>query len=249
MLDFKEYLYYNESQVLTGFTRKVKNYTLSIDPINLEIVKLEKEIQFAFIDPTKKLNKLPNTQIVTFDIECIVSKNVHQPFACSYYTEDQNGKHFKFFYLTSYKNPNEILKSALLEIITKFSPCITYIHNLSRYDLAFLNEILNNYFKVKYKFKDNQILSVDVTYIQGDNKYSIKIRDSLLLLTKSLDKLCKAYNLDANMSKSKFPYTFPSLNNLNYSGKVPEFHHFNNIPKEIYEKLVLEYGMQNKNEI
>jgi hypothetical protein len=246
MIGFKDVLNFNKSNVCIFYKRFIGTYHIDVNLNKIELIKLEKEIKTTFIKTAKPLKKLPDKEIITFDIECLISESLHIPFACSYFTQRKDSPIFKFFYLPDYDTPQDILNSALLEIITNFDGSTIYIHNLSRYDLAFLNEVLNKTFITKYKFKDEKVLSIKLKLKVKDEIHSIIIKDSILLLTKSLDNLCKAYKINSNDSKCNFPYLFPNVHNLNYCGKVPSFSNYTNLRIEEYNNLVAEYNSQNK---
>lgn len=116
-----------------------------------------------------------------------------------------------------------------------------YIHNGSSFDLIFLLKYLANIKGVNLTptYKDGKFLNLKIYYKEGNKKFNLSIKDSMLLLPSSLADLAKSFNLDDD--KDIFPYTFPNKNNLDYMGPVPAYKYFDNkkVSLEQYNDYVL----------
>ena len=101
---------------------------------------------------------------------------------------------------------------------------VLYIHNGARFDLVLLlKDLLNTgMYKIHPLYKDGKFISLKV--VRKSDNAEILIKDSFLILNSSLDKLAKSFNLV--FSKTIFPYTFPTLDNLDYIGDVPDIKYF-----------------------
>jgi len=186
---------------------------------NGEQFVMTKELKTEFIPKTRKSNKLVNN-FITLDIETFVKNNILTPFCVSIY----DGKIVSSFYLTDYKNVDEMVLSALSSImIRKYNGYNVYMHNMAKFDMIFLFKYLIKLGKVKPIIHHNRLISVDLNF----GGYQLKFRDSLLLLLNSLNKLSKSFKIDN--SKTVFPIFFVNENNLNYIGEVPDIKHFKDI--------------------
>lgn len=109
--------------------RKVKNieyfYRDSVIVLTLEHKK------FKFI---KSLNKAKRkfTKFITFDIESRTIDNVMIPYCICFY----DGFNRLSFYLSDFKNGDEMILEALRSILTnvKYNGYIVYAHNFSKFD-------------------------------------------------------------------------------------------------------------------
>ena len=77
---------------------------------------------------------------------------------------------------------------------------------------------------------NGKLINLNINY---DNKYTLSLRDSLLLLPSPLAKLSKSFNTNTQY-KDILPIIF--LNNVehNYVGSVPDFKYFKGISLEEY---------------
>ena len=150
------------------------------------------------------------------------------PYCISIYDEE----HKISFYLSYYKDSNEMLTNAIkFLMVPKYHKYKIYIHNFSYFDGVFLLRILSNLSpKIRPIIREGRLIDIRMTYL---NKYHIYFRDSLLLLPSSLKKLAINFNVE---NKSLFPYEFVNNPNihLDYIGEVPEMKYFNNIAEEEY---------------
>jgi hypothetical protein len=164
-----------------------------------------------FISKISKSKNLTNN-FITLDIETYIKDKILIPFCVSIY----DGKNINNFYLTDYKNVDELIFTALNSImIRKYNGYNIYMHNMAKFDIIFLFKYLLKLGLVHPVIHNNRIISIEFNYGKN-NEYQIKFRDSLLLLLNSLSKLSKSFKVENG--KSIFPYTFVNENNLNYVG-------------------------------
>nr|YP_010697778.1 hypothetical protein P1R16_mgp18 [Porodaedalea niemelaei]WCF76674.1 hypothetical protein [Porodaedalea niemelaei] len=134
-------------------------------------------------------------------------------------------KKVKSFYLTDYNNDtSKLVKATLRELFSKKNHGKTvYIHNSSSFNLIFLLKYIIKYpsTKVKPVVKDGKFINIEINF---NKNYKLNLRDSILLLPGSLDKLSKQFN--GISLKGIFPYSFVTPNNLNYIGSVPSYNYF-----------------------
>jgi hypothetical protein len=189
-----------------------KIYKVSLT--NLVIVKLE--INFVFIFLENNICSLFSKKYLLI------------PFCVSIY----DGKIISSYYLSDYKNSEELIISALTSImVRKYNGYNIYIHNIAKFDKIFLFKYLVKLGPVKPIIHNGRIISINFNF---GNKYSLHFKDSYLLLLSSLRKLTKSFNVE--IQKSIFPYFFVNENNLNYIGEVPNIKYFNKINKTDYKK-------------
>lgn len=161
------------------------------------------------------------------------------PYAICFF----DGKKVKSFYLTDYKDSNEMLTFAISSLLKrKHTGYKVYVHNLSNFDGIFILKVLSSLEDISIKpiIKDGKFIEVKIMF----NKYNIKFRDSFLMLPASLSKLSKQFNID---NKGLFPYNFVNDKynnniNLDYIGNVPEYKYFNNITVNQYLDYKFEYN-------
>ena len=211
---------------------------------NLKGILLNKEsnIKCKFITKNK-MDLIHDTKIITFDIECYLNNNNHFiVYACGY----TNGKESSLYYLTEYKNNKDMLYKCIYDMMTKYNNYTVYVHNFSNFDYYFILDMLKDQDLIKMDpfYKDNKLYSLTLTLIINNKFHKIIIKDSYLLLSSSLRKLGKDYNVD--ILKGYFPYSFVNNNNLNYIGEIPDYIYYNNninqpISYDAYLQLKLEY--------
>lgn len=171
-------------------------------------------------------------KFITLDIETRTIDNKLTPFCICFY----DGLKKKSFYITSFKNSEAMISSALNSILTNkdYTNYVVFAHNLSKFDGVFITIFLLS-IKLNYKVniikRDSDIINITLT--SDSSGFNITFRDSLLLLPSSLRKLAKSFGVN---EKSIFPYTFvndPTLD-LNYTGNVPDFKYFTKITLDQY---------------
>jgi hypothetical protein len=192
-------------------------------------VLFTKEMKSKFISKIAKTKNL-NNNFLTLDIETYVNKDkILTPYCISIY----DGKTVNNFYLTYYKNVDELVLAALKSImIRKYNGYNVYMHNMAKFDIIFLLKYLVDLGVVDATIHNQRILNINFNFGK-DNQYQIQFRDSYLLLLHSLDKLCKAFNVEN--PKIKFPIFFVNESNLDYVGEVPDIKYFKNINIKDYE--------------
>jgi DNA polymerase type B, organellar and viral len=166
------------------------------------------------------------------------------PYCISIY----DGKNINNFYLSDYDNVDNMILTALKSImIRKYNGFNLYMHNMAKFDIIFLFKYLLKLGLVHPVIHNNRIISIDFNY-GPNNKYQIKIRDSLLLLLNSLHKLCKSFSVEN--PKIIFPIFFVNESNLNYIGEIPDIKYFKDIDLKSYKNYISNYnGLWNlKNE-
>jgi len=84
----------------------------------------------------------------------------------------------------------------------KYDGYRVYLHNLYKFEGIFLIKILNNLSdKINPIINDNKFIEIKFKF----GRFSIKLRDSLLVLPASLAKLVKGFKVE---SKRTFPLLF-----------------------------------------
>jgi DNA polymerase type B, organellar and viral len=197
---------------------------------NNQQILFTKEMKTKFISKTVKTKNL-NNNFITLDIETYVNNgNILVPFCISIY----DGKNVTSFYLTDYKNVDDMVLSALRSImIRKYNGYNVYMHNMAKFDIIFLFKYLLKLGLVHPIIHNERIILIGFNF-GPDNKYQIKFKDSLLLLLNSLDKLSKSFKVEN--PKSLFPHFFVNENNLDYIGEVPDHKYFKNVNLKKYSE-------------
>lgn len=120
----------------------------------------------------------------------------------------------------------------------KYNKITFYYHNLGGYDIVLILKILykyNDINKDKYKIscilRDSKVIKVCIS----KGKHSFTILDSYCILTDSLSKLGKNY--EVSIIKSIFPYKFATENHLFYKGTTPCINLYENISNEEYNNI------------
>lgn len=173
IIEFKDII---QNESLNTYRREIKNYTYHFKYGKLILKEyLSKKRKFT---PIKKVAIMNELKIISMDLETRVVDGVMQVYALSIY----DGNKFKFFYLSDFKDSNELLVKALLYLKSnkKYNKHNVYLHNFSNFDGIFLLRVIKEVFeKVKLIKRDNDIIEVRATW---GKHYSVKFRDSLLLL-------------------------------------------------------------------
>jgi hypothetical protein len=205
---------------------------------NGKVVNVEYEIITKFIKTLKKHSRL-NKKFATFDIETYKnsvdgSLDWSIPYAVGFY----NGKKTYKYYLTNYKDSEDMLVACLKTLITNCNGRKVYAHNLSGFDINLIFLILHKHFTVTdINSIDNRIISITAALkVDGDSEAQksapkIIFRDSNKLIPGSLKSLGKSYNVE--VVKDIFPYKFVNPDNLLYNGPLPDIKYFNQDPETI----------------
>lgn len=156
------------------------------------------------------------------------------PYACGYV--DPNKK-VRLYYLTDFKDQYDMFKNCIIDMLNSDLGTV-YVHNLSRFDIFFLNNILKEDEDLISDFKlnkDGKIIKITVKSKDKKNKGKFVFKDSILLIQGSLRDLTQSFN--TTNVKSYFPYKFPNKENLNYIGDKPAFEYFTDIKQDEYDKI------------
>ncbi len=195
----------------------------------------------------------------TIDIEtCWYENNnikVYLPYAIGVY---YMGK-YKSFYVTNYSSVsgsmygNAInMVSDLYKYIKENKIKILYAHNGGKFDYKILLS-LGNLRLVNDNTKLNSEAIITKSMIKGITIYSLNIKyknhiftlkDSYLLLGRSLSELCKAFNISSNNIKGYLPHEWITLSKLEYVGDKPDIKYFENISAEEYENISNVYNFK-----
>jgi len=207
-----------------SFKRTIKKLDIFFDN-NGKHLFTEKLKEFKFIPPLKGDTKYSD-EIITLDIETFLENNIHVPYLIGYYAGNNI---LKTFYLTDYKNPQEMIIKCFQDLLNKNNRNkVVYIHNLGKFDGVFLLNYLHSEFKIKPIIKDNKILAITISTIPNSIDLKLKkvpnvtiyLHDSYLLLNENLRDLSTFFN--THNKKGIFPHKFVNRNNLNYIGKIPD---------------------------
>ena len=231
-------LYYKDiiNTKLDFYTRMIGNTKLIYSNSGYLLNK-ESLLKCKFITKNK-MELIHDTKIVTFNIECYLNNNNQFiSYACGF----TNGKDTKLYYLSDYKNSNDMLYNCIYDMIIKYNNYTIYVHNFSNYDYYFILKMLKDLDLIKMDpfYKDKKLYSLTLTLIINNKFHQIIIKDSYLLFSSSLRKLGHDYNVD--ILKGYFPYSFVNYSNINYSGEIPDYqYYYNNVNKPITYDLYLE---------
>ncbi len=218
---------------LFTFNRTIKNHKYF--SINGELVVKQLKRKVNFLTKLDKDSTISN-KYVTMDLETRNIKGKLEPYCVAIYYIDSDGlERGQPFYLTDYSNPDAMLKEAVQSLmVPKFDGYLVYLHNFSNFDAIFLIRILSELSnKVKPIIREGNIINISFKYGYNNN-YTLKFRDSYLILNASLANLAKDFEI--GLQKGIFPYRFvenPEVK-LNYVGNVPAFNLFDGITLEEY---------------
>ena len=185
-----------------------------------------------------------NTNIGSFDLEVMRNTDgIYVVYAAGFSTYNKPTP--TKFYLDSYKNSNDLIMDCIDQMTqTKYNKHYFYVHNLGNYDIYYLLKIIledkSGKYTLKYIFRDNKVLKLSITAQKSKSvKNTIHFVDSYTLLTSSLDKLGKAF--DVEVKKGVFPHHFINENTITYKGMTPSIELYNKdksvISMEDYNKI------------
>lgn len=226
ILKFKDIMI--EENNLSTFTRKMNNQEYTFKNGEMVLKKITRNTQF--LAKVQKSAFISN-KFITMDLETRIIKDEMQPYCVSIY----DGKILTSFYLSNFKNSDDLLKNAVSFLMKReYHQYKVYLHNFSYFDgvflLKILSELSNN---IKPIIRDGRIIDLRFNFKYSNSHYSLYFRDSYLLLPSSLSSLAKNFNVE---KKGIFPYLFVNNENteLDYNGLVPKFEMFPKISKEDY---------------
>lgn len=95
-------------------------------------------------------NKAFDVSISAFDIESYIDENkTFRAFSCGFCNKNSKPS---LYYLTDFNSDYDMFNTCLNDMMN--SPLGTvYVHNLSKFDIFFLNKVLNNEFIASYKLR------------------------------------------------------------------------------------------------
>lgn len=132
----------------------------------------------------------------------------------------------------------ESLSLSLIDMLNSSLGSV-YVHNLSRFDIFFMNSILKGDEDISGDYKLNnhgKIMKITVKFKDKKKKGKFVFKDSILLLLQgSLRNITSSFKTDT--PKSYFPYKFPNECNINYIGDKPSYDYFTDISCEEYDKI------------
>ena len=141
LLSFKDIK--SSTSNLQTFTRKIylKNNEITYKFINGEIVYQSKKKIFEYFKTIKKESRIKD-KIITMDLETRVINNIITPYCCSIY----DGVNLSSFFLTNFKNKEEMLKTAFKSLFKrKYKGVNVYFHNFGKFDMIFLFNLLSEF--------------------------------------------------------------------------------------------------------
>ena len=191
--------------------------------------------------PSFKSNPIPNPNIGVIDTETYLDNdNTNKIYALGFKT-NLDDKPVIYYLNEQNLNSDDIILSLVDELLRpKYNNIIFYCHNLGGFDIVFIlntlykyNDDINNIQKYKISpiLRDDKIIKVKIS----KGKHSFSILDSYSMLTSSLAKLGKSFEVDT--LKSYFPYKFSTKDHLFYKGDTPNVIYYENISLEEYNKL------------
>lgn len=245
ILDFIDYPDKKSESPLINFRRLVKGYEYYFEDGKVILFTKLKKTDFLSV---KKKDKILSKNILTMDLETRAIDGYMWPYCISIY--DGKNKPLSF-YITDYKDNIELMINESIKYLMNkdYNKYKVYIHNFSYFDSIFLIKSLYKLGdKIKPIIRDGRFIDFEFFY----NKiYSLKFRDSMLLLPSALSKLAINFNLE---NKGIFPYNFLDNKynhkvNLNYIGKVPRFKFFNlkNISFKDYNDYITSFKYKSWN--
>jgi len=234
LINFKQYKEYNEVEIYNKTNIMIKykdelinkNKFIRIIDNKKFLFENNKEILFMKENKVKFISKLSQSKNITnnfliLDIETFMKDSILVPCAIAWF----DGQKSYSFYLKDFKNPEEMIITALKSImIRKYNNYKVYVHNLAKFEIIFLLKYLVKLGPVHPIIHNNKIISMNLSF--DENNYQLHFRDSYLILLDSLKNLSRAFKVET--PKSIFPILFTNENNLDYIGKVPDIRYFGN---------------------
>lgn len=151
-------------------------------------------ISFYKKDTAKKIKE----NILTLDIETYSKANLINlgeiliPYCISFY----DGVSSKSFYLTDFKNSNDMIIECLKSIFIKdYNKNIIYVHNLAKFDSIFWLNSLADLGIVHPVINKDRLISIKVVAKIDDELITLTFFDSYQLLPSSLANLTKSFNV------------------------------------------------------
>lgn len=222
-----------DDTLIRTYDSGVKAY---IDNKKCELKYFERKIECSAIQKGK-IDLIKDLNISAFDIEaysCKYENGVFIAYACGFIKPNHE---IFTYYVSDFDNSRDMLKKCLIDMLESKLGTV-YVHNLSKYDIFFIDPILTKDDDIvgKYNYNKNGfILNIKVSFKNKDKKGSFIFRDSLLMMPGSLKEL--SIKFSSEKSKLDFPHIFASRDTLEYIGVKPDKSYYQDISDENYEKI------------
>ena len=235
------------------FTRKIGNVEAHINKGGVFNKTIKQT--FGSVYPSKIMgyfSKLLYTdnRIGSLDLETYKDKyNIAKTYAIGFYVKDL----LKTFYIEKDLNSDKLIMRCIDSmLVEKLHRYTFYVHNLGKYDSAFLLKVIIDAcfeqptkYEVEILNRDQVILSIKVSKKVGNKTYNIKIVDSYNFLSSKLSKLCKTFNCD--VKKGIFPYGFVNSETLFYVGNKPNIDYYKDVDVDDLEDNVVKNKLTIRN--
>jgi hypothetical protein len=201
-------------------------------------------ITFKSLDKVniKGTSWLPNDNIGVIDTETYLNGDLHEIYALGFKTKLDNNPYMS--YIDKDYDSSKLVINIIDELLRdKYSDFTFYCHNLGGYDVVFIVKVLNDFnekvdinqqYILRPVLRDDKIIKLTIS--KGNNK--LILVDSYCILTNSLTKLAKDFQVDTQ--KSVFPYKFSTRSNLFYHGIIPSIDQYDNISQIEYDNMYTE---------
>lgn len=222
----------NNNSNPTSFKRIINNNEFIYVNGILTSKKIKRKVQY--IKPiSKSLYRTDN--FITLDIETKNINGVLKPICISIY----DGYNVKSFFISDYKSEIELIIDSFNTFKSrKYNYQRVFIHNLSYFDGVFLLKYLSLVGNVKPLLRNGKIYNIRLELLGNKKqKYVLYLRDSLLLLPLSLEKLGRSFNI--KNIKTIFPIHSVNELPLDYIGLLPSKIYFKNDTE--YENYTLNH--------
>lgn len=239
-----------ESQIPNNFTRKIANTVIEL--------KNDKPSKLKVNIPLSKMRKIDNqlvernNNIGALDLETYTcDDSIARVYALGFQTTIDRLP--SLFYLTSHAsnlNQDELVLTCFDSLLKpKYNNFTIYVHNLGKFDVIFIYNILLTankrkgfeYYHLNPTFRDDVIIKlvIKIPSLSNSKRYiKISLIDSINIIPGSLEKIAKDFNIAK--SKGKFPHAFVNNKTLEYIGKLPDKRYYPKITDKEYEELYSE---------
>lgn len=246
------------ASIETFVSKRVSRNTVTYFNEEHEILRLERKITFDSItndvkhknEGNKSKDWIPNPNIGVLDLEAYTDEDnsTAKAYAIGFYSNKDLS--CNTYYIDKSLNSVELVHKCINDMLKdKYKDVTFYVHNLGRYDSAFILKSLILYNSTDegrenpYIIKESILRNSDMIKLvirrKIDGKIrTIKLHDSAAILANTLADLCKSYGI--KNKKGNFPYIFCNEDTLFYVGSTPDIKFYNNISKEQYKLLYKE---------
>lgn len=235
--------YKDEIEVDFSWRRILNNLTIYYNKEG-RIYKYESLIQCRYLKK-ENISKKINDKYLTMDIETYIFNNEHIPYCIGWY----DGEETHTYHISDYGDWGGMVEKVFEDLtISKYNRYTIYMHNMAKFDSAFLIKILMERYKITPTIKDGKIISFTLTTKQPEMvsevgvkkipNITLHIKDSYLLIPTSLKEAAISFNV---LSKGIFPYKFVNEDTLNYVGATPPYTYYESqISQQHYECIIQE---------